>query len=499
MSAPLEYLLSIDQGTTSSRAILYDRQLTECASAQQEFRQHFPREGWVEHDAEEIFSSVIDTVRSAMEQGGICAGSIAGIGITNQRETTVIWDRATGRAVAPAIVWQDRRTSEMVARLRAGGCEESVREKTGLVMDPYFSSTKLAWILDHDAGLRRAAGAGQLAAGTVESWLIYRLTGGRVHVTDISNASRTQLMDLMAGTWNDDLLDLFKIPRPLLGRIVPNVGDFGETEESLFGGSIPIVAAVGDQQSALFGQLCTKPGMVKCTYGTGCFLLAFAGPDRPRSRHRLLETVAWQLPGRPVQYALEGSVFVGGAAIQWLRDGLKIISTAPEVNILAASADGAQRPVFVPSFTGLGAPYWDPSARGGILGLTRATTRAEIAMATLEGIAWQVAEVALAMRRDLRKPLRNLRVDGGASASDLLLQFQADILGVAVERPACIESTALGAAMMAGLGAGIFRSPEDIARFHGPDKTFEPAMSSHDRKSSLARWRKAVRLIRKWQ
>jgi glycerol kinase len=498
MPAPIEYLLAIDQGTTSSRAVIYNSQLRECASAQMEFPQYFPQEGWVEHDPEEIWESVVGTVRAAIERARIPASSLAGVGITNQRETTVVWERASGRAVAPAIVWQDRRTGEMVERLKSEGCENLVREKTGLVMDPYFSSTKLAWLLENVPGLRVAAEAGELAAGTVESWLIFRLTGGRVHVSDITNASRTQLMDLESGNWSDELLKLFGIPHRLLPHIVPNVGGFGFTDENIFGASIPIVAAVGDQQSALFGQMCHEPGMVKCTYGTGCFLLAFAGEKRPRSRHRLLETVAWRLPGGPVHYALEGSVFVGGAAIQWLRDGLKLISSAPEVNALAATADPGQRPVFVPSFTGLGAPYWEPSARGAMFGLTRATSGAELAMATLEGIALQVADVVLAMRRDLGHRLRRMRVDGGASASDLLLQFQADILGISVERPACVESTALGAAMMAGLGAGLFRSTRDIAHIRQSDTTFKPAMSARERKCRLARWRKALRLVKQW-
>lgn len=468
------------------------------ASAQQEFRQHFPQPGRVEHDAMEIWESVVATARQAIQQSGVNPASIAALGITNQRETIVVWDRKTGRPIAPAIVWQDRRTADYVTALREAGQETIIQTRTGLLLDPYFSASKLHWILRDVPGAKQRAAAGELAAGTIDSWLIWQLTGGQQHLTDVTNASRTMLMDIHHGDWDDDLLALFDIPRKILPRIVPSSGDLGTTDASLFGVSIPIRSAIGDQQAALFGQLCTKPGLVKCTYGTGCFLLAFTGPDAVASRNRLLTTVAWQIGHAPLQYAVEGSVFVGGAAIQWLRDGLGIIASAPEVNELAARVPDSGGVVLVPAFAGLGAPHWDPTARGTILGLTRGTTAAHIARATLEGIAWEVADLLEAMQKDAGRKISLLRVDGGASASDLLMQIQADAVGTAIERPHDVETTALGAAMMAGLGAGLWRDADELAATREVDKTFLPTTTAKDRKTKQKIWRRALKRAKNW-
>lgn len=491
-------LLSLDQGTTSSRAIVYNDRCRPLSSAQQEFRQHFPQPGRVEHDANEIWASVVATAREAIEKSGGHPSDIAALGITNQRETIIVWDRKTGEPIAPAIVWQDRRTSDYVAALRESGEESLIRTRTGLLLDPYFSASKLHWLLRDVPGAKKRAAAGELAAGTVDSWLIWKLTGGKQHITDVTNASRTMLMDIHRGDWDGDLLALFDIPRAILPRIVPCSADFGMTDPSLFGAAIPIRGAIGDQQSALFGQLCTKPDLVKCTYGTGCFMLAFTGPDAVASRNRLLTTVAWKIGDAPLQYALEGSVFIGGAAIQWLRDGLGIISSAPEVNDLAARVHDSGGVVVVPAFSGLGAPHWDPTARGTILGLTRGTTAAHIARATLEGIAWSVADLLEAMEKDTGQSLAAIRVDGGASASDLLMQIQADAVGTRIERPRNVETTALGAAMMAGLGAGVWNDIDELAAIRETDRTFVPAATAKDRKARRKTWLRAVQRAKKW-
>lgn len=494
----MKHLLALDQGTTSSRAIVYDETCSAVASAQREFTQHFPQPGWVEHDAMEIWRSVETTAREALAAAGVAASRIAALGITNQRETIVLWDRVTGKPVAPAIVWQDRRTADYMSALAEGGKEPFIQQRTGLVLDSYFSASKLHWLLRAVPGARERAAAGELAAGTIDSWLIFKLTGGREHVTDVTNASRTMLMNIHAGDWDDELLALFDIPRALLPRIVANGVPLAESDPAVLGAAVPVCAGVGDQQAALFGQLCGKPGLVKCTYGTGCFMLEFTGPNPVASRNRLLTTIAWKLGDAPLQYALEGSVFVGGAAIQWLRDGLKIIRTAPEVNVLAAEVPDAGGVMLVPAFTGLGAPYWDASARGALLGVTRGTTAAHIARATLDGIAYEVADLLLAMEKDSGHRVSTLRVDGGAAASDLLMQIQADQLGIPVERPCNVETTALGAAMMAGLGAGIWRGMDELQAVRAVAKTFQPTTTAAQRRAGLKTWRKAIKRARGW-
>lgn len=491
-------LLALDQGTTSSRAIVYDNALRPLASAQQEFRQHFPQPGRVEHDATEIWDTVVATTRDALKKSSTPAAEIAALGITNQRETIVVWDRKTSEPIAPAIVWQDRRTADYIAALAEAGQETLIQNRTGLLLDPYFSASKLHWLLRDVPGAKQRAAAGELAAGTIDSWLIWKLTGGRHHLTDVTNASRTMLMDIRRGDWDDKLLALFDIPRALLPRIVASSGDFGTTDPALFGAAIPICGAIGDQQSALFGQLCTKPGLVKCTYGTGCFMLAFTGPDAVASHNRLLTTVAWKIGDAPLQYALEGSVFVGGAAIQWLRDGLGLIKSATEINELAARVHDTGGVVLVPAFAGLGAPWWDPTARGILVGITRGTTAAHLARATLEGIAWSVSDLLSAMEKDAGQKIAVIRVDGGASASDLLMQIQADAVGTNIERPRNVETTALGAAMMAGLGAGVWGSIDELTAIRQNDRTFVPATTTKDRKAKQKIWRRAVQRAKNW-
>jgi len=495
----MKYLLSLDQGTTSSRAIVYDENCRAVAVAQKEFTQHFPQSGWVEHDAAEIWDTVVETAKGAIAKAGISASDIAGLGITNQRETAVLWDRKTGEPVAKAIVWQDRRTSDYMSALREAGKEPLIQQKTGLVLDSYFSASKIHWLLRQVSNARTRAEAGEIAAGTIDSWLIYKLTGGKVHATDVTNASRTMLMNIHNGGWDDELLALFDIPKSVLPKIMPTSGHFGDTDASLFGATIPICGAAGDQQSALFGQLCATRGLVKCTYGTGCFMLLFTGAEPVTSQNRLLTTIAWQLGNEPLQYALEGSVFIGGAAVQWLRDGLKIIKTAPEVNELAASVPDSGGVFLVPAFTGLGAPYWDGSARGALLGLTRGTTAGHLARATLEGIAYQVTDLLTAMEKDSGRRIATLRVDGGACASDLLMQMQADSLGVKVERPKNIETTALGAAMLAGLGAGLWKDVNELAEIREVDRTFVSTSTAKDRRAKMKQWRKAVKRARNWE
>jgi glycerol kinase len=494
----MPHLLALDQGTTSSRAIVFTETGAIAGAAQQELTQHYPGPGLVEHDPEEIWTSQLASAQRALAEAGVGPGEIAAVGITNQRETAVLWERASGRPLHRAIVWQDRRTAGALARLREAGDEGWVREKTGLLLDPYFTASKIAWLLDHVPGARPRAEAGELAAGTIDAWLLHRLTGGAVHATDVSNASRTLLFDIRRGAWDPALLDLFGVPRPLLPEICPSSGVVAETAPGLLGRALPIAGVAGDQQAALMGQLCLRPGMVKNTYGTGCFMLMQTGADTVPSRHNLLTTVAWRLGAAPPAYALEGSVFVAGAAIQWLRDGLRVIGAAPEVNPLAASVADSGGVLVVPAFAGLGAPHWDPGARGIIVGLTRGTGSAHIARATLESIAYQVADVLEAMEADAGTAVSELRADGGAAASDLLMQFQADILGVPVQRPRITESTALGAAYLAGLGIGLWKSPADLTSQRAVDRTFEPAMSSDERRARLARWRRAVERAKDW-
>ena len=492
------HILALDEGTSSTRAIVFDEEGVIRGMAQLEFEQKFPRPGWVEHDPEEIWSKQVRVIRSAIEESGIDPRSLQGIGITNQRETVVLWDRATGEPVHDAIVWQDRRTSEQCEVLRADGLEEQLTRRTGLLFDPYFSGTKLRWLLDNVPGARARAERGELAAGTIETWLVWKLTGGRLHVSDVSNASRTLLYDIHENDWNDELLSMFDIPRGILPEIVPCSAVLGESDPDLLGVPVPIAGMIGDQQAALFGQLCVRRGMAKTTFGTGCFTLMNTGDRVVHSRNRLLSTVAWQIGDEPVQYALEGSVFMAGASIQWLRDGLQIIDSAPEVNALASSVPDSGGVQVVPAFAGLGAPYWDPTARGTILGLTRGSTRAHIARATLESLALRSCDVLDVMVSDGDLDLPMLRVDGGAAASDLLMQMQADFLDVPVERPRVLESTALGAAYMAGLAVGLWSGIEELESHREVDRVFEPEMDASSRGARLKQWKRAVKRALAW-
>ena len=487
-----KYLMALDQGTTSSRCILFDEHGTVIASANREFPQYFPETGYVEHDAEEIWSSQLAVAKEALKKAGLAAGQIAGIGITNQRETTIVWEKATGKPICHAIVWQCRRTAGRCEELRQAGLELSIREKTGLRIDPYFSATKLEWILTHVPGAKERAEKGELLFGTVDCWLIYNLTGGRVHATDPSNASRTMLFNIHTMDWDAELLSLFGIPRAMCPQVLPSSGIFGETDAALFGAPIPIAGVAGDQQSALFGQGCHTEGDIKNTYGTGGFLLMNTGERIVSSAHGLLSSVAWQI-GNKVTYALEGSVFVCGAAIQWLRDGLGLIASAGESEAIAASVPDTGGVYFVPAFVGLGTPYWDPYARGTITGITRGTTRAHIVRATLEAMAFQTVDVLNAMQKDTALPLNVLRVDGGASKNDLLLSMQSDFAGVTIERPICVETTAWGAAALAGLATGIFESTKEIRALAVPEKQFIPQMSGNARERALSGWHNAVR------
>jgi len=491
-----KYVLALDQGTTSSRAIVFDRRGSPVATAQKEFQQIFPRPGWVEHDAAEIWSTQLECARSALRQAGANASDITAIGVTNQRETVVLWDRATGAPIANAIVWQDRRTAERCAELRATGVEERVRAKTGLVLDPYFSATKLAWLLDHVPGARARAERGQLAFGTIDSWLIWNLTGGAEHVTDVSNASRTSLFNLATLQWDDELLELFGIPRNVLPRVAASSEVVGVT--ALFGGEIPIAGNAGDQQAATFGQACFSPGMAKNTYGTGAFMLMNVGASPQASDNRLLATAGWTLGAGAPAFMLEGSVFVAGAVVQWLRDGLSLFARSDDVEALARQVPDAAGVLLVPAFVGLGAPHWDPDARGTIVGLTRGTTKAHVARAALESIAFQSYDVLEAMQRDAAQPLTELRVDGGAARNDLLMQFQADVMGVPVVRPVVTETTALGAAYLAGLASGFWAGTDEIATLWKADRRFEPAMNSDQRDAKVEEWRRAVERSRRW-
>lgn len=494
----MSYILAFDQGTTSSRAIVFDDTASIRAIAQREFRQIFPRPGWVEHDGREIWATQVGVAAEAMSRAGISPREVKAIGITNQRETTLLWDRRSGEPLHNAIVWQDRRTAELCDRLKADGLEPMFREKTGLVLDAYFSGTKLAWLLDNVPGARQRAEAGELAFGTVDSWLVWNLSGGRLHISDASNASRTLLFNITTLDWDDELLAVLGIPRAVLPGVVDSSAIYGETAGDLFASAIPLAGMAGDQQSALFGQACGTAGMAKNTYGTGCFLLMHCG-DRPvESRHNLLTTVAWRLAGR-AEYALEGSVFVAGAAVQWLRDGLGIIRSSGEVEALAASVPDSGGVCLVPAFTGLGAPHWDPYARGTIVGITRGTTAAHIARATLESIAFQSADLITAMEADAGISLAELRVDGGATANSLLMQFQADLLGVPVVRPKVSETTALGAAYLAGLAVGMWRDRQEIAGHWQVDRIFTPAMGRAEAADLRGRWERAVERSRGWE
>ncbi len=496
--AAVPHILALDQGTTSSRAMVYDEEGHALATAQVELTQHFPRSGWVEHDPREILEGQLGTAREALKKAGLRAGDLAAIGITNQRETTVVWDRRTGEPIHNALVWQDRRTAPFCERLRADGLADLLQERTGLLPDPYFSGSKLRWILDHVEGARRRAEAGELAFGTVDSWLLWHLTGGEVHATDISNASRTLLMNLATGAWDDELLEIFGIPREVLPEIRDSSGVFGEALPSVLGSAVPIAGIAGDQQAALFGQAGFEPGLAKNTYGTGCFLLMNVGRQPVRSKHRLLSTVGWRIEGR-TEYALEGSVFIGGAVVQWLRDGLGIIERSDEVEALARSVPDNGGVYLVPAFAGLGAPHWDPHARGTVMGISRGTTAAHLARAALEGIAFQVADILDVVTEDAGTPLEELRVDGGAAANDLLMQFQADLLGVPLVRPRVTETTALGAAYLAGLATGVWRDRDEIRSHWAVEARFEPAMPAGEVAHHRERWKEALSRVRDWE
>ena len=487
-----KYILAIDQGTTSSRAILFNKRGEIAASAQKEFPQYFPKPGWVEQDANEIWLSVMSVYMEVLVKGKVSPEEIAAIGITNQRETAIVWDKKTGEPIYHAVVWQSRQTAEICKQLAEDGKEQMIREKTGLLIDPYFSATKVKWILDHVEGARERAQDGELLFGTVDSFLIYKMTGGKVHATDYSNASRTLLYNIYDLDWDQELLDLFEIPRAMLPQVLPSSGSFGMTDGKFFETGIPIMGVAGDQQAALFGQTCFEPGMAKNTYGTGCFMLMNTGEKPAKSEHGMLTTIAWGIDGK-VEYALEGSVFVAGSAIQWLRDGLKMIESAPQSEEVAKEAQDSDGVYVVPAFVGLGAPYWKPEAKGAVFGLTRGTTRAHFVRATLDSLAYQSFDIIEAMTLDSGIELQKLKVDGGAVSNDLLMQFQSDILGVPVERPMISETTALGAAYLAGLAAGFFQSKEELRANYLVDRTFVPQISAQRRKELLEGWKRAVR------
>jgi glycerol kinase len=490
----MSYVLAIDQGTTSSRAIVFRNDISIAASAQQEFPQHFPASGWVEHEPEDIWTSTIMVCRDALEKAGLGPKDVAAIGITNQRETTVVWDRATGKAVHRAIVWQDRRTADICARLKSEGHEPTISAKTGLIIDPYFSGTKVAWILDHVPGARERAMRGELLFGTVDCYLLWRLTGGRAHATDATNASRTLLFNIHSGEWDDELLKILRVPRSMLPEVKDSSADFGDSEPELLGGSIMISGIAGDQQAATIGQACFAPGMIKSTYGTGCFALLNTGATPVASKNKLLTTIAYQLEGKRT-YALEGSIFVAGSAVQWLRDGLKIIKQAAETGPLADQSDSTQSVYLVPAFVGLGAPYWNPRVRGALFGLTRNTGPAELAHAALESVCYQTYDLREAMRADWpgQKAANVLRVDGGMTASDWTMQRLADLLNAPVDRPMIQETTALGAAYLAGLAAGVYPEPAKFADNWRLEHRFKPAMSAATRERKLKGWARAVK------
>ena len=492
-----KYMMALDSGTTSNRCILFDRAGRIVSVAQREFTQYFPQPGWVEHDANEIWATLLGVAVEAMQMAGAAAADIAAIGITNQRETTIVWDKATGEPVHHAIVWQCRRTSEYCDELRARGLTARFREKTGLVLDAYFSATKLHWLLENVPGVRERAAKGELLFGTVETWLIWKLTGGRAHVTDYSNASRTMLFNINTLDWDEEILAELNIPRSMLPKPMPSSGLLGTTDPSLLGGEIPITGAAGDQQAALFGQTCFQPGEAKNTYGTGCFLLMNTGEKPVFSQNGLVTTIAWGL-GEKVTYALEGSIFVAGAAIQWLRDEMKLIANAAESEAVAQEVADTNGCYVVPAFTGLGAPYWDQYARGAIVGLTRGCNRAHIVRATLDSLTYQTYDVLNAMRADSGIALASLKVDGGASANNYLMQTQADIIGAPVLRPTCVESTAMGAAYLAGLAVGFWRDQAEIRKIWAVDRTFEPQLDAKSRDARLHGWHRAVQRAFDW-
>ncbi len=492
----MRYVLALDQGTTSSRAIVFDERGTARALAQKEFRQHFPQPGWVEHDAMEILRTQLACARAALKKAKLAPGRLAAIGITNQRETTVVWDRRTGKPVHRAIVWQDRRTAARCEELKKQGLAATIGAKTGLVIDPYFSATKLEWLLDKVPGLRARAEHGELAFGTIDTWLAWHLSGGKLHVTDPSNASRTMLYDIHRGEWDDGLLGIFRVPRAMLPEVLPSAHVYGVSARDVLGAEVPIAGIAGDQQAALFGQACHEAGMAKNTYGTGCFLLLNTGSEAIASKSGLVTTCAAQANLK--QFALEGSVFVGGAVVQWLRDGLRLIKKSVDVEKLAASVRDSGGVYFVPAFAGLGAPYWDPYARGTIVGLTRGSNAGHIARAALESIAFQSAELLHAMEQDSGVKSKELRVDGGAAADNLLMQFQSDLLGIPVVRPKVLETTALGAAYLAGLATGVWASREEIAKQWKVAKRFEPKMRREDAERRMGEWKRALERARGW-
>ena len=487
-----QYILALDQGTSSSRAIVFDEKGTTCAVAQREFRQIFPQSGWVEHDPHEIWASQASVIAEAISIMDINGLNLAGIGITNQRETTIVWDSETEEPIYNAIVWQDRRTSDYCDELKKQGLTDMIRQKTGLIIDAYFSATKIKWILDNVAGARKRAEKGKLMFGTVDTWLIWRLTRGEVHVTDVSNASRTMLFNINTLDWDQELLDLFGIPRSMMPEVKSSSEVYGHTKTTIFAHKVPISGIAGDQQAALFGQMCTEPGMVKNTYGTGCFLLMNSGEKPILSQNNLITTVAWKI-GDKVNYALEGSIFVGGSVVQWLRDGLHVINSSSEVEALASQVPDTNGVYFVPALTGLGAPWWDQYARGTITGISRGTTTAHIARAALEGIAYQTMDITAAMSRDAGVPLRELKVDDGASRNNLLMQFQADILGTKVIRPQVVETTAMGAAYLAGLAVGYWSSIDEIRKQWQVDRIFEPSWDEKQIQTARSGWEDAVK------
>ena len=487
-----QYILALDQGTSSSRAIVFDEKGTTCAVAQKEFRQIFPKSGWVEHDPHEIWSSQASVIAAAITTLDINGLNIAGIGLTNQRETTIVWDSETEEPIYNAIVWQDRRTSDYCDELKKQGVTDMIRQKTGLIIDAYFSATKIKWILDNVPGARKRAEKGKLLFGTVDTWLIWRLTRGEVHVTDVSNASRTMLFNINTLEWDQELLDLFGIPRSMMPEVKSSSEVYGHTKTTIFAHKVPISGIAGDQQAALFGQMCTEPGMVKNTYGTGCFLLMNSGEKPILSKNNLITTIAWKI-GDKVNYALEGSIFVGGSVVQWLRDGLHVINSSSEVEALASQVPDTGGVYFVPALTGLGAPWWDQYARGTIIGISRGTTTAHIARAALEGIAYQTLDITAAMSLDAGIPLKELKVDGGASRNNLLMQFQADILGTRVIRPKVVETTAMGAAYLAGLAVGYWSSIDEIRKQWQIDRVFEPSWEEEKVLQAKEGWRDAVK------
>jgi glycerol kinase len=494
----MSYILSLDEGTTSCRAVIFDELGAVRGIAQKEFTQHFPQSGWVEHDANEIWTTQLNVAKEVLEQTKVSSQDLAAIGITNQRETTVIWDRQTGEPICHAIVWQDRRTAGACDKLRAAGADNIIAERTGLILDAYFSATKIAWIIDHVPDARKRAEEGQLAFGTIDSWLVWKLTGGKKHLTDVTNASRTMLFNIHTRKWDDELLKIFNIPRSLLPEVCDSSGVVAEAIPSLLGSAVLIAGIAGDQQAALFGQLCLQKGETKTTYGTGCFMLQNTGKIAVPSHNRLITTIA-SAPAGQSSYAIEGSVFIGGAVVQWLRDGLGIIKASSDVQALASSVPDSGGVTFVPAFAGLGAPHWDPNARGMMIGLTRGTSAAHIARAAVESIAHQVADLVEAMQRDSGVRLKEMRVDGGATRDDLLMQFQADLLGVPLVRPAITETTAVGAAYLAGLAVGVWKGLPELVELEKIDRRFEPQLSSSLVTASRDRWRRAVSRCTNWE